>query len=52
MDKESLIFISGTAAVLLSFLFLLGYCENLQLECRQFGMQQGLSASDVQAICK
>jgi hypothetical protein len=51
MEKDNY-FIIGVVVIILAFLATLGYAENAKLECRQYAIQQGLSASDVQAICK
>lgn len=52
MDKEILIVIGTVITVFLAMCLTISYVSTVNLECRQFGMQQGISASEIQAICK
>lgn len=52
MDKESLIWISAIAIFVISVISSMVFVEYLTLECRQFGMEKGISASEIQAICR
>lgn len=53
MDNKELLIGCGIFVVFLAVMFgSFIHSDNNRLECRQHGIQQGLSASDIQAICK
>jgi hypothetical protein len=52
MDKETIIWLVGIAIFVSSIIGSMVYVEYLTLECKQFGMEKGISASEIQVICR
>jgi hypothetical protein len=52
MDKESLIWISAIAIFFISVISSIVYVDSLNLDCKKHGMDKGISASDIQVICR
>lgn len=51
-SKEFIVAMGTVVFFIAAMCITAAYCDNNKLECRQHAIQQGLTASDVQAICK
>ena len=52
MDKETIIWLVGIAIIVSTFIGSVVYVETLTLDCKKHGMDKGISASEIQAICR